>query len=123
MFLVRMNCRVCGGMFPCGCGGILGPLRHHGDFSRQSERNDYEGLATISANNQKVAAVEPIVELLESTTAHLDLDASVAPQNRDGNVAGKPAAGTTAQWDSFGCQSCVLQVADESALAAVTFVA
>ena len=99
-------------------------LRGHDHVRGELEPGDDEQGLAVSADDQEVAAFDPIVEGLEAApvSSAFGFATQVTPEHGHTDVAAKPAARGAAEGHALAGETAVLQEADDRALSAIPFV-
>jgi hypothetical protein len=92
-----------------------------GNFGSQREPQDNKRLLPVGLDDQHVSFNEPAIQLAKPIGSGLYLDAKVAAQKWQHNIAGKTTAGRTGQWHSHRRNAVSLQRIDNAALGASAF--
>jgi hypothetical protein len=90
-----------------------------GDLRGKLHRQNNKRFVTVTAHDQQIRTVQPLVQLLKAVGPHLHFDAAIDAKHRHRKVAAETTTRGTAQRDAFGAESMVLQIANKGALRSV----
>jgi hypothetical protein len=91
-----------------------------GHFGSEPQRDDDERLLPISADDQEIVAVEPIIEPAKSAAATFDFHPAITSEQRHGEITAETTAGRPGKRNTFGGKTTILKEANQRPLAAIS---